>query len=266
MTPPVSPALLATQPVDLMAKGALVPSAAPGAVATSVTPLPGRSIDRSPNVATPAVALTVSVPDSVADDGLAPSATVIGTLVVVTGAPPASTTVTRTGASAVLASASMGCVVNDSVEPAGGGTSGASVSGKRVVADGLTSTSPAALPMACPSPSSATMATWIVVFTLASKRRENVYAGGIVAPTGTVIVSLCPLPSAGVTDKVAIGPTGADASPSSTTVTMLLPGAQPASAASASATTNERVIAGSRRTCSPATRRPSVSSPPPRWR
>src|SRR2546423_1903943 len=96
----------------------------------------------------PAVALTVSVPDSIADDGLAPNASVIGTLVAVAGAPLASSTVTRTGASGVLASASIGCVVNDSVEPGGGGTSGVSVSASRAVADGLTATSPAALPMA----------------------------------------------------------------------------------------------------------------------
>ena len=159
MTPPVRPALLATQPVDLMAKGALVASVAPGAVATSVSPLPGRSIDTSPNVATPPVALTVSVPDSVADDGLVPSASVMGTFVVVTGMPLLSRTVTRTGAIVVFLSASIGCVVNDSVEPIGGPTSGVSVNGRRAVADGLTSTSPAALPIACPWSSSATTAT-----------------------------------------------------------------------------------------------------------
>src|SRR4051812_6430496 len=181
----------------------------------------------------PPVALTVTVPDSDAPAPL-PSASVIGMLVLVTALPPASRTETRTGAIAALASASIGCVVNARVDPFGGGTSAVSVSGSVTVADGLTSTAPAALPMAAPAPSSATTAMSIFVLTEASKRNEKLYAGGTDAPTGTVIVSLCPLPSLGVTASVAMGPTGADASPSSVMVTTLLPGAHPAIVTSAS--------------------------------
>jgi len=54
----------------------LIAPASPGAVARSVYPLPGRSMCKSLKLATPAAAVTVVVPVSVAPDGFAPSATV----------------------------------------------------------------------------------------------------------------------------------------------------------------------------------------------
>ena len=95
----------------------------------------------------------------------------------------------------VASAPSLGCTVNASVVPAGGISEIASVSD----ADGLTSSAPLPLAMVTPLSSIAAIATRMLVLTLASKRSEKRDSGGMVAPTGTSMLSLCPLSSDGVT-------------------------------------------------------------------
>src|SRR6185295_2587784 len=90
------------------------PVSAPEA-AVSVYPVPALSMDRLANVATPATAATVVVPDSVPPPGLAPMATVMLAVELGTRLPNASCTVTCTaGAIATPAVALVGCTVKAS--------------------------------------------------------------------------------------------------------------------------------------------------------
>jgi hypothetical protein len=84
--------------------------------AVSVYPTPELLILRSLNVATPLVALTISVPANVPLLGFVPIATVIGAALVVTIWLFTSWTVTATaGAIEVLTEVALGCVVNASL-------------------------------------------------------------------------------------------------------------------------------------------------------
>jgi hypothetical protein len=77
--------------------GLEVASVAPAAAAVSVYPVPALSRLRSSNVATPAVAVRVVVPESTAPPGFVPSASVTDPLNPVAVFPKASRTVTSTG-------------------------------------------------------------------------------------------------------------------------------------------------------------------------
>ena len=88
-------------------------------MAVNVYPLPGLSMLKSENMATPFTACAVSVPVSVASPlGFAPSAIVTRLSAPATGVPPESTTATRTGLSGCPARALPGPEVKAS--PAGG--------------------------------------------------------------------------------------------------------------------------------------------------
>src|SRR5512140_1779669 len=78
-------------------------------------------MERSENVATPADADTIAVPDSVPLPGLVPIATVTFAVEVVTVLPNASCTATRTlGEIAAPAMALVGCAVKASLDAAAG--------------------------------------------------------------------------------------------------------------------------------------------------
>ena len=83
-----------TLAATVMANAALVPEVSPEALATSVYPAPTLSIEMPLNVATPATALWVSVPDSAPPAGLVPIATVTGPVKPVATLPTASFAVT----------------------------------------------------------------------------------------------------------------------------------------------------------------------------
>ena len=91
---------------------------APAAAAVSVYPVPALSRLRSSNVATPAVAVRVTVPESTAPPGFVPSASVTDPLKPVAVFPKASRTVTSTGGViATPAAPPPGCTVNASTAP-----------------------------------------------------------------------------------------------------------------------------------------------------
>ena len=77
-----------------MLKAVLVALVRPGLDALNVYPLPALSIDMLLNVATPLTAFTAPVPLSVPPPGFVAIARVIGAVLLVTGLPPASVTVT----------------------------------------------------------------------------------------------------------------------------------------------------------------------------
>ena len=96
--------------------GELVAVARPALAAVSVYPTPELLILRSLNVATPLVALTISVPANVPLLGFVPIATVIGAALVVTVWLFTSWTVTTAaGAIEVLTEVELGCVVKASL-------------------------------------------------------------------------------------------------------------------------------------------------------
>src|SRR5438094_2918842 len=102
----------------MTSNAALVSGVSPGTVAVSVYPVPGVSMRRSENVATPFAARALVVPVSSAPLGWAPRATVIRLSAPATGVPFESTTATRTWLSCCPARALPGLLAK--ARPAGG--------------------------------------------------------------------------------------------------------------------------------------------------
>src|SRR5216117_3082984 len=102
----------------MTSNAALVSGVSPGTVAVSVYAVPGVSMRRSENVATPFAARAWDVPVSFAPLGWAPRATVIRLSAPATGVPLESTTATRTWLSCCPARALPGLLAK--ARPAGG--------------------------------------------------------------------------------------------------------------------------------------------------